>query len=739
MNILFKIILLGLIVSLLTPGVPAVSFGLKSGGSSGTGSVGFAVSADKDALVKGSISANGASLLPKINIDGLGNLKEDHQVTDTDGNHAEIHAEVVRGWNIHYEDSLKPGEGSVTATGSVSAEQTLTVGQSDYIKCTQSASNSNYLESSAGLEIEHGSLTNYKGIAIAAFGEHELLAQQTFSASDSNYIRCSQITHGEGQHGPSAGIEVEHGSLRDYFGSADLSKTIAQQTFTADNYNHIRSSLSANLNYDHHANSNVEIEHGCLTNYQGSAIVANLQDVRTQQALTVGRSDYIRGFQNALRPDGREVSADVEIDHGSLTKYEGSSETRPWGDIDILCDAQQTLTVGDSNYVKGSQSVSDAGGHKASADLEVGIGYLTNYYGIASVNSGRFNHLGVRHAFDSANGKQIEIDDRTSASDETAEARTDIQDGKISGFSSAMYAFFYDRHYTNFEPELGETYSEASGKEIETKVSSSDQLIGKSTIMSKVEDGIVSNCHFDTGWSNTIRPYGDLSSESIAGKRIELETSASNVERDRASVSTYVDDGVASNLVINAESGSQSAHANQNLDALTGREITVDTTASNAEKDKANAGIEIEGTKIQYGSISNLGSVADATVTAVSASQNNLNSLSISGNTIDLDASASDKNGNTATLNTEVQKGTITDILSMPVNGVNVDTSANTLSAYQIASVVTGKKLAIDATAKNAGNVKKHGYKTASNPSNIAFHNTGSVTANSPAVDQGTP
>lgn len=176
---------------------------------------------------------------------------------------------------------------------------------------------------------------------------------------------------------------------------------------------------------------------------------------------------------------------------------------------------------------------------------------------------------------------------------------------------------------------------------------------------------------------------------------------------------------------------------------MTGREITVDTAASNAEKGKANAGIEIAGTKTQYGSISNLGSVADATVTAVSASQNNvlnsLNPLSIIGNKIDLDASASDKNGNTATLNTEVQKGTITNILSMPVNAVSVDTSANTLSASQIASVVTGKKLEIDATAKNAGNVKKHGDKMVSNPSSIAFHNTGSVTANSPAVDQGTP
>ena len=60
-------------------------------------------------MKKGSISANGAIVNPIIDIIGLGDLKENHQVTDTDGNHAEIHAEVVRGRNIHYENSLAPG------------------------------------------------------------------------------------------------------------------------------------------------------------------------------------------------------------------------------------------------------------------------------------------------------------------------------------------------------------------------------------------------------------------------------------------------------------------------------------------------------------------------------------------------------------------------------------------------------------------------------------------------------
>lgn len=135
-------------------------------GIGGRGSVGLGVGANKDAAVTGSIVVNGASLVPTITISGICDLDENHLVTDSAQNHAEIHAKVVKGRNVQYSDTLTPGEGNLgSTTGSVQADQTLTVGDSKYIKCSQSASIPGGYEASDGIEINGGSLTNYHGIA----------------------------------------------------------------------------------------------------------------------------------------------------------------------------------------------------------------------------------------------------------------------------------------------------------------------------------------------------------------------------------------------------------------------------------------------------------------------------------------------------------------------------------------------------------------------------------------------
>ena len=472
-------------------------------------------------------------------------MKENHQVTDTDGNHAEIHAEVVRGRNIHYENSLAPGEGLVTSTGSVLAKQNLIVSDSNYIKCSQSAYNSAGNKASSGIEIVHGESTNY----------------------------------------------------------------------------------------------------------QGSASAATIGDVLARQTLAAGRFDYTKGIQTVA--DGQYFSG-IEIDHGLLTNYEGIASYQ-FSVASRISGSDQTLTTGKSNYIKCSQHASDSAGNKANTDLEIDHGYLTNYHGGAGSFAGHYGSYSIdaSQVFDDVNGKQIEIKDLASDSVKTGEAHLNIKDGKISEYSGGITAYFHGMHNRNYGPLMDSSFIEASGKDIEIRTSSSDPLIGKSSARIEVKDGILRNSLVGSGWTRrTVHAIVGLSSESITGKKIELEASASNPENDKASLSIYVIDGVASNIGIQAESWSQSANA----------------WASQYTP------IDIENPKLS----------------------------SLLGKQIRLDASAADKNGNTATVSTVVRDGTIENALSTPINSANVDTSANTISASQAASGVTGKKLELDATSKNA-------------------------------------
>ena len=382
MNILSQLILPGLlIISLIVPGAYAVSFVLTGESSGETGTDGFAVSAGKDALVKGSISANGAIVNPIIDIIGLGDLKENHQVTDTDGNHAEIHAEVVRGRNIHYENSLAPGEGLVTSTGSVLAKQNLIVSNSNYIKCSQSAYNSAGNKASSGIEIVHGESTNYQGSASAAtIGD--VLARQTLAAGRFDYTKGIQ-TVADGQY--FSGIEIDHGLLTNYEGIASYQFSVASRISGSD------------------------------------------------QTLTTGKSNYIKCSQHASDSAGNKANTDLEIDHGYLTNYHGGagSFAGHYGSYSI--DASQAFDDVNGKQIEIKDLASDLV-KTGEAHLNIKDGKISEYSGgITAYFHGMHNrNYGplMDSSFIEASGKDIEI--RTSSSDPLigkSSARIEVKDG----------------------------------------------------------------------------------------------------------------------------------------------------------------------------------------------------------------------------------------------------------------------------------------------------------------------
>lgn len=116
---------------------------------------------------------DGANLLPEIAITGKAKIFEQtHQVTDSAGKHAEAYVKVVNGKNIKYRSRVLPREGNLRkAQTQVSAEESLSVQNADYIKCSVSAYNP-VGELSAGVQAEvfKGSLNGYSNRALAADG-----------------------------------------------------------------------------------------------------------------------------------------------------------------------------------------------------------------------------------------------------------------------------------------------------------------------------------------------------------------------------------------------------------------------------------------------------------------------------------------------------------------------------------------------------------------------------------------
>jgi hypothetical protein len=128
---------------------------------------------------------------------GTSSLNEHHQVTDIDGNHAEVNAVVTNAESITYSDDLSPEEGNLNyATGSVEAQQSVDVVNADLIKVSQSASNALLDTASSSIKIESGSLSNYHGFAYAeAFGTvtGEAISGQFFDKAEGSTVGTKEI------------------------------------------------------------------------------------------------------------------------------------------------------------------------------------------------------------------------------------------------------------------------------------------------------------------------------------------------------------------------------------------------------------------------------------------------------------------------------------------------------------------------------------------------------------------
>lgn len=146
------------------------------------------------------------------------------------------------------------------------------------------------------------------------------------------------------------------------------------------------------------------------------------------------------------------VNAYVEVEHGSLTNYLGTANPR----IMLPQQARQTFTAGDSSIIKCSQSVYDLYGHKASSGIDIERGYLEYYDGsaVSSPLSKYAPYLGAFQSFNEASGKLIATEEKASVLAVTAETTTKIQKGKISDFSDRGTAFFLLPYNPDHRPEL---------------------------------------------------------------------------------------------------------------------------------------------------------------------------------------------------------------------------------------------------------------------------------------------
>ena len=385
MSLKLYVLTILLILAFLVPGVYGdIHVGVSGGSGSGSrGSVGFGIGANKDATVTGCIAANGASLYPTLTISGIGDLDENHQVTDSAQNHAEIHAKVVDGLNIQYSDTLTPGAGNLgSTTGAVEADQTLTVGDSKFIKCSQSASNLEGDKASAGIEIEHGSLTNYQGHALAGLSSAK--AYQSFEAASGREIKLYSLSFNAEKDNAKTWIEVDGtkgnlGNITNFADRAYASATNANasQTFKTAIGNKIELGvLSSNKEKDN-ADVSMEIKKGAVSNFTAKAdttlVNASASLVNSSaSSLISGKSLVFEA--KASDSLGDRVRAITKVKNGTLTG----------GVADIAFVDSPT------NTLKASQSASTLEGTSLDAD-----GKASNVTGITVHKSSNIDNPSI--------------------------------------------------------------------------------------------------------------------------------------------------------------------------------------------------------------------------------------------------------------------------------------------------------------------------------------------------------
>ena len=385
MSLKLYVLTILLILAFLVPGVYGdIHVGVSGGSGSGSrGSVGFGIGANKDATVTGCIAANGASLYPTLTISGIGDLDENHQVTDSAQNHAEIHAKVVDGLNIQYSDTLTPGAGNLgSTTGAVEADQTLTVGDSKFIKCSQSASNLEGDKASAGIEIEHGSLTNYQGHALAGLSSAK--AYQSFEAASGREIKLYSLSFNAEKDNAKTWIEVDGtkgnlGNITNFADRAYASATNANasQTFNNATGNEIKLGTSSSNKEKDNADVSMEIKKGAVSNFTAKADTTLVN--ASASLVNSSASSLISGKSLVFEAKASDSLGDRVR---AITKVKNETLTGGVADIAFVDSPTNTL--------KASQSASTLEGTSLDAD-----GKASNVTGITVHKSSNIDNPSI--------------------------------------------------------------------------------------------------------------------------------------------------------------------------------------------------------------------------------------------------------------------------------------------------------------------------------------------------------
>ena len=569
-----------LILTFLVPGVYGdIHVGVSGGSGNGDqGSVGFAIGANKDAMVTGSIAANGASLDPTITISGIGNLDESHQVTDSAQNHAEIHAKVVDGLNIQYSDTLTPGEGNLgSTTGGVEANQALTVGDSKYIQCSQSASNFEGDKASAGIEIEHGSLTNYQGHALADLSSAK--ASQSFDAASGMKIKLYSWSINAEKDKAKAwlgvdGTENNLGNITNFAGQATASATSANasQTFKTAIGNEITFGvLSSNMEKDN-ADVHMEIEKGSVNNFTGQASAS------ATNATSSGTFDNATGKEIKLATSSwnkEKDNADVrmEIKKGSVNNFTSQASAS-------ATNATSSGTFDNATGKKIKLATSSWNKEKDNADvhMEIEKGSVNNFTGQASASATNATSSGT---FDNATGKEIKLATSSwNKEKDNADVHMEIKKGSVNNFTGQASASATNATSSG-------TFDNATGKEIKLVTSSSNKEKDNAIVNMEIKEGSVSNftAKADTTAVNASANLVNSSeSSSISGKRLVLEAKASDALGDRVRAITKVKNGTLTGGVAEiafVDTSTNTLKASQSASTLEGTSLYADGKASN--------------------------------------------------------------------------------------------------------------------------------------------------------------
>ena len=390
-----------------------------------------------------------------------------------------------------------------------------------------------------------------------------------------------------------------------------------------------------------------------------------------------------------------------------------------------------TLNATDANSIKCNTGATDRLGDKASAAIEVIQGSLNNYHGDAFASSTGVNAM---QSFDSAFGLQVTAKETASNPTGSTVTNTNVQNGGIFGYSN------FEGTFAN--PQLLETvgqFEQAEGSAIGAdssalKTSGSRSNTKISVLGTETQPASV----FGYGTAAGIGFGFETGAEQLLfgganGNVIGLTASSSNAERDISSLKTDIrgtetEPGFISGYMDLTESFRDNVFAFNSFGQAGGNETHLSTSASNRENDRANANMDAVGN----GQITNFGSSSSATLKTATAS-NGGSGLGISGDVISYDASASDAARNRASVGTGVLNGFIVD----PTNSAMVDnTLAQSLSASQSATIVSGSLAKITATAVNAAQEQEILPGGFINPSGITYTNSASVQNGIPAVLQ---